>query len=220
MEKKSKARAGHSMLHETPSQLILLEEYRALHTDYLNLRTEGVNRVNFFITAMSVFLGGALVIASSNSKMPLLYFELIVLAAAIILGTIGLEIYNFLIYREIASDRHIRGLARIRNYFVKLDPQIRDYFVHKTHDAPSTTLKHGHSGLRRTLQIIEGFFIGLIFTVSSTFFSFSQVMNVAFGVAVAVLAILFLEMNARRRLRQAFSSAEAEIRFSNNDLAK
>ena len=37
MEKKSKRRAGRGVLQATPSQLILLEEYRALQTDYLNL---------------------------------------------------------------------------------------------------------------------------------------------------------------------------------------
>ena len=156
----------------------------------------------------------------SNSTIPILYFELILLAAAIILATIGLESYNFLIYREIASDRHIRGLARIRNYFVKLDAQTRDYFVNKIYDTPSTSLKHGHSGLRRTIQIIEAFLIGLIVAVSSTFFLFSPTMNIGFGVGATVLTIMFLEINARRRLSKAFKNAEAEMKYNNNDFTE
>jgi hypothetical protein len=212
-----KIKAMKNILEETSSQRILLEEYRALNADYLNLRSEGVSRVNFFITAMSVVLGGVLVIASNNSKLPIPYFKLILLTAALILATIGLEIYSYLIQRAISSDRLMRGLARIRNYFVKLDPQVRDYFVTQIYDVPTASLIHKHSGLRRTTQIIEGFFVGLIFTVLSTFLPFSQVMNIGFGVAVTVLTIMILELIARRKLDKAFKSAEAETKF-NDDL--
>jgi hypothetical protein len=217
MDRKSKARDINNILQETSSQRILLEEYRALNADYLNLRSEGVSRVNFFVTAMSVVLGGVLVIASSNSKLPVLYFKLILLTAALILATIGLEIYSYLIQRAISSDHLMRGLARIRNYFVKLDPQIRNYFVTKIYDTPTASLTHKHSGLRRTTQIIEGFFVGLIFTVSSTFFPFSETVILGLGVGVTAITILWLEINAHRRLNKAFKSAEAEMKF-NDDL--
>jgi len=207
------------MPQETSSQRILLEEYQALNADYLNLRSQGINRVNFFITAMSVVLGGVVVIASSNNRLPVLYFKLTLLTAALLLGTIGLEIYSYLIQREISSDRLMRGLARIRNYFVKLDPQIRDYFVTKIADTPTGSLIHKHSGLRRTVQIIEGFFVGLIFTVLSTIPPFSQVMNMGFGVGAIVLTIILLEIIARWKLDKAFKSAAAEMKF-NDDLNK
>ena len=216
MDRKSKARD--TILQETSSQRILLEEYRALNADYLNLRSEGINRVNFFITAMSVVLGGVLVIAS-DSKLPVLYFKLILSTAALILATIGFEIHSYLIQRAISSDRLMRGLARIRNYFVTLDPQIRDNFVTKIADAPTDSLIHKHSGLRRTIQIIEGFLVGLIFTVLSTLLPLSQVANMGFGVGVTVLTIILLEINARRKLDKAYKSAAAEMKFS-NDLNK
>jgi len=216
MDRKSKTRDN--ILQETSSQRILLEEYRALNADYLNLRSEGVNRVNFFITAMSVVLGGALVVASNN-KLPILYFKLILSTAALILASIGLEIHSYLIHREISSDLLMRGLARIRNYFVELDPQIRDNFVTKVFDTATGSLIHKRSGLRRTIQIIEGFLVGLIFTVLSTLLPISQIANIGFGVGVTILTIMLLEINARRKLNRAFKTATAEIRF-NDDLNK
>jgi hypothetical protein len=216
MDRKSKT--SDNILQETSSQRILLEEYGALNADYLNLRSEGVNRVNFFITAMSVVLGGVLVIASSN-KVPVLYLKLILSTAALILASIGLEIYSYLIHREISSDHLMRGLARIRNYFVKLDPQIRDNFVTKVDDTPTGSLVHKRSGLRRTIQIIEGFLVGLIFTVLSTLLPVSQVINIGFGVGVTILTMMLLEINARRKLSKAFKRATAEMKF-NDDLNK
>ena len=211
MNRKSKTRD--SILQETSSQRILLEEYRALNADYLNLRSEGVNRVNFFITAMSVVLGGVLVIASNN-KLPILYFKIILSTAALILASIGLEIHSYLIHREISSDLLMRGLARIRNYFVELDPQIRDNFVTKVFDTPTGSLIHKRSGLRRTIQIIEGFLVGLIFTVLSTLLPISKIANMGFGVGVTILTIMLLEINARRKLNRAFKTATAEIKFN------
>jgi hypothetical protein len=216
MDRKSKARVN--SLEETSSQRILLEEYRALNADYLNLRSEGVNRVNFFITSLSVVLGGALVVVSNN-KLPTLYFQLILAAATLILASIGLQIHGYLIHREVSSDLLMRGLARIRNYFVKLDPQIRDNFVTRLVDTPTGSLIHKHSGLRRTIQIIEGFLIGLIFTVISTLLPISQVINIGLGIGVTVLTIMLLELNARRKLNKAFNSAIADMKFE-DDLNK
>jgi hypothetical protein len=219
MDRKSRVKETVSISEETPSQRIMLEEYRFLYTDYLNLRTEGVNRVNFFITAMSVLLGGVLVIASS-SKMPVLYFKLILLAVSLILAIIGIEIYNYLIHRTISSDRRARGLARIRNYFIKLDPDIRDFFVNKIHDTPSTGLVHKQSGLRKTVEAIEGVFIGVIFAISSSFLLSSEVPSVAIGLGMTLLAILVLEANAHRRLNKALKNAIDEMKFSKNDPSK
>ena len=216
MDRKNKPRD--ISLEETSSQRILLEEYRALNADYLNLRSEGVNRVNFFITALSVVLGGVLVIAS-NTTLPILYFKFILSTAALILASIGFEIHGYLIHREISSALLMRGLARIRNYFVKLDPQIRDHFVTKVADTPTGSLIHKRSGLRRTIQIIEGFLVGLIVAVLSTLLPISQGVNVGFGVGVTVLTITLLEFKARRKLNQAFESAIAEMKF-NDDLNK
>jgi hypothetical protein len=211
MDRKNKSRD--IRLEETSSQRILLEEYRALNADYLNLRSEGVNRVNFFITALSVVLGGVLVIASSN-PLPRLYFEFLLSTAALILASIGFEIHGYLIHREISSALLMRGLARIRNYFVKLDPQLRDYFVTKIVDTPTGSLVHKRSGLRRTIQIIEGFLVGLIVAVLSTLLPISPVVNVGFGLVVTVLTITLLEFKARRKLNQAFESAIAEMKFN------
>src|SRR6266487_4361848 len=104
------------------SQSILLEEYRALHNDYIQQRSEGVTRMNYFIIAMSVLLGGIFVFASRNDVTTISYFRLVLLAALIILATVGIDVYSFLIQRNIDIDQDIRGKALAKKHFIKLDP--------------------------------------------------------------------------------------------------
>jgi hypothetical protein len=204
----------------TSSQSIMLEEFRGLHSDYIHQRTEGVTRVNFFITAMSVVLGGVLVFASSNNATIISYFRLILLAALMILVTIGLDVYNFLIQRDMATDRHIRGMARVRNYFVKLDPNLEDYFVNKIYDTPSGYLIAKSSGMRRSTEIVVGFLAGIFLTVLSSYFTFVLEINLAVGIGATVLTAVLLEMNARRRLEKARKNAEKETKFNKSPNAK
>ena len=202
-------------LSETSSQRILLEEYKSIHNDYLRLRSEGVTRVNFFITSASVALGGVLVLGSSNN-IPIIYFKIILLATLTLLAIIGLEIYYYLVQRDIGSDRHIRGLARIRNYFIEIDPSIKDYFVHTIYDIPTAYLIMKSSGMRRTTQIIEGFFVGSSLAILSTFLLLIPEVNFVIGLVAAILTITILEINARRKLGKASKRAEKEIKFDQN----
>jgi len=202
-----------TILPESPSQRILLEEYRSIHSEYLNRRDEGVTRLNFFITAASVLLGGALVLAGA-SNFPLVYFKIILLSAIFILLVIGLEICNFLVYRDIASDRDIRGLARIRNYFTKLDPELEQYFVTSTSDTPTGYISRNSSGMRRVAQVIVGFLFGLALTILSTFLFLSLVLNIVIGVGTTILVILIFEINARRKFKRTLENVEKNIKFA------
>ena len=66
-------------------------------------------------------------------------------------------------------DRYERGLARIRHYFIMLDPTIKDYFVTRSIEVPTSNISKNNSGMRRAAQIIEGFLIGLAVTTILTF---------------------------------------------------
>ena len=165
MAKKTENKDLVDFSHETSSQRILLEEFRLLQERYSNARSEGVTRLSFFITSTSVALGGVLVFVSGNLTLPVIYTKLIVLATLLFLSSIGLEIYNTLVFRDITTDRYERGLARIRHYFIKLDPQIKEYFVGKVIDIPTNFLIMKNSRMRRSAQLIIGFLLGLASTI-------------------------------------------------------
>jgi hypothetical protein len=200
------------LTEETSSQRILLEEYRLIENRYLRIRNEAVIRMNFFITSASVALGGVLVFASGNN-MPFIYFRLVLLVALIVLSAIGLDIFFFLIGRDIESDRYERGLARIRQYFVKLDPAIRDYFMNDIVDIPTRYIVRKLSGIRTALQIIECFLLGLGLTIAYTFLSIDTETLLLVGGIAAILIFIILELVARSMLAAAVKGAEKEIRF-------
>jgi hypothetical protein len=216
MVRKTEIKDKNPISPESASQRILLEEYRSIHSEYLNRRDEGVTRLIFFITAASVLLGGTLVFASGASNLPLVYFKIILLSAIFILTVIGLEICNFLVYRDIASDRDIRGLARIRNYFTKLDPELEEYFVTSTSDTPTGYISRNSSGMRRVAQVIVGFLFGLASAILSTFVFLPLGVNIAIGVGITILVVLILELNARRKFKRALENAEKNIKFKKN----
>lgn len=204
------------LVTETSSQRILLEEFRSLHNQYLNRRNEAVTRVNFFMTAASFALGGVLVFGSGSSSVSPVYFRIILMATLVILFIVGLEIYNYLIQRDLASDRDIRGLARIRNYFAKLDSDLEDYFVNIIHDIPTGYLINNSSGMRRVMQIIEGFLLGMALILISTFVTSLLEIYVAIGFGITTLIYLLLEANARRRFRKVLKAVEKDVKFKKN----
>ena len=200
----------------TSSQSILLEEYRALHGDYIQQRSEGITRMNFFITALSVVLGGVLIFASKTNATTFPYFSLVLLAALLILATIGLDVDSFLIQRNIDIDRDIRGMARVRNYFVNLDPGLKIFLVNDIYDTPTDHLVVKGSGMRRSAEIIVGFLIGIALTVLSTYFPLALEINIMIGVSVTILTALFLEFSAQRKLGKALRDAQKEMKLNIN----
>ena len=199
---------------ETSSQRILLEEYRLLQERYSNARSEGVTRLNFFITSASIALGGVLVFVSGKMALPLVYIKLIVLVTLILLSIIGLEIHNTLVFRDITTDRYERGLARIRHYFIKLDPQIKEYFVGKVTDIPTNFLIMKNSRMRRSAQIIIGFLLGLALTIIASFLPLPPEVDISIGIISVGIIYLILEISARRRLGNALQIAQKEVRFN------
>src|SRR5512138_41506 len=89
---------------ETPSQRILLEEYRLLQSRFIDLQSEGLTRMNFFITAASVSIGSFLIFGSSN--LPPLYFKITLLIIIALLSIIDIYICRFFISREIVADKY------------------------------------------------------------------------------------------------------------------
>jgi hypothetical protein len=203
MAKKVETQVLKKSTSSTSSQSILLEEYRALHSDYIQQRSEGVTRMNFFITAMSVVLGSVLIFVSKTNATTIPFFSLILLAALLMLATIGLDVYGFLIQRNIDIDRDIRGMARIRNHFVNLDPDLEKVFVVEIKDTSSNYLIAKGSGMRRSLEIIVGFLVGTAAVVLSSYISLKlEIKNIVIGVGMTIVTALFLEFIAQRKLKK------------------
>ena len=202
MVRKIKPKDADGFAPETPSQRILLEEFRYLQEHYLNNRDQGIVRMNFFITAASVAIGGVLVFGS-NSAVPVQYFKLILSTTLLLLMIIGLDLYSYLILRDISADRDERGLARIRKYFINLDPQIQGSFVTRYSDNPTRYLTYTGSGIRRITQVINSFLLGLMATILITFTSLIPETAILIGILTALIFFVILESNARRRLRKA-----------------
>jgi hypothetical protein len=200
------------------SQAILLEEYQALHEDYLHQRSEGVTRVNFYITAMSVILGGTLVFGSSDNPLIIVYLRPVLISATILLFVIGRDVYHYLVQRDLATDRAIRGMARVRHYFVKSDPSLKEHFINNVYDTPSGYLVAKNSGMRRTTEMILGFLLGIALAVVSSYFFTDIFLCFVVGAFSSIITALAFEMMARKKLDKALQKAEKDIRFNNPKL--
>jgi hypothetical protein len=203
---------------ETSSQRILLEEYRLLQSRFLDLQNEGLTRMNFFITAASVSIGSFLVFGSNNLSE--LYFKIILLIIVALLSMIDIYICRFFISREIAVDRYERGLARIRNYFVRIDADLKDYFVTKIFDVPTGNIKGNNSGMRQSAQLIGAFLLGLEGSILMTFTSLFVEIDILTGFVIAILAFSILEWNAQRRFKKVVEAVETEMKFKEKSNAK
>ena len=203
MAKKRETQASKDLTSNSSSEHILLEEYRALQGDYIQQRGEGVTRMNFFITAMSVILGGVLVFASRNNMTMISDPKLALLVALAIMITIGIDVYGFLTQRNINIDRDLRGMARIRSYFVNLDPNLEKFFMNGIQDTPTAFLIAKGSGMRRSTGIIVGFLAGFASAILSSYYVSSLEINIMIAIIFTILTVSFLEYFARRKLGKA-----------------
>lgn len=210
MAKATENKKQDTISHNESSQQILADEYRLLQGRFLSLRDEGINRLNFFITVASVSIGSLLVFGG-NSNMPPQYFKTILLIVLAVLALVNYDICKFLVSRDVVTDRYERGLARIRNYFVKLDPNISDYFVTNITDKPTNYLIQKNSGMQRTAQILEGFLLGLFAAILSTFSSLAIEFDFAIGCGVAILVFALLEIRAQIKFNRALARIKKEI---------
>jgi hypothetical protein len=204
MVRKRDTGVSKNLTSHSSSENILLEEYRALQGDYIQQRGEGVTRMNFFITAMSVILGGVLVFASGNNNTTMISdFKLVLLVALTIMITIGIDVYGFLTQRNINIDRDIRGMARIRSYFVNLDSDLEKFFINSIDDTPTAFLIAKGSGMRRSTEIIVGFLAGFASAILSSYYISSLEINIIIAIMFTILTASFLEYFARRKLGKA-----------------
>jgi amino acid permease len=187
----------------------LLQEFSQIDSERLRLRSEAVQRLNFFLTLTSAVLGGLVLFGNSANTSN---NEFLALAALIALSIIGWQTYDFIVGRDINSDRLLRAGGRIRRYFADNDPAIQKYLMWQIHDEPSKYITHNDSAVRRTIESILAFLVsfavGLLVNIIS---QQSFLTIVIIGVVTFIVFLSGLEFYASRRFHRAVIDAEAEM---------
>ena len=191
----------------------MLEEYKMLRERYHSVRNEGINRVNLLFTVTSAVLGGILLFDSKNSTFSSSFFQLVLIVLLSILAFVAHDIYLFMIARDRVSDRVERGMARVRRYFVERDKNLQDFITYPITDNPTHNLSRPSMGLRRSVQVIESFFITLIICVIANIFMLQFEIILFVGGVGFVLIFSILHYLSRRTLRKEMESVARFMKF-------
>ena len=95
----------------------LIAEFSQAFLELRRIRTEGITRLNFFVTLTTGVLGGIVFIIQLSSISPLAR-QLMAALGISLLVLLGWDVYRYLIFRDTSSDFNMRALGRIRRFFV------------------------------------------------------------------------------------------------------
>lgn len=189
----------------------LLQEFSQIDSERLRLRSEAVQRLNFFLTLTSAILGGLVLFGNSTNTSN---NEFLALAALVALSIIGWQTYDFIVGRDINSDRLLRAGGRIRRYFANNDPTIQKYLMWQVHDEPSKYITHNDSAVRRTIESILAFLISFAVGLFVNIISKQIFLIIVIIGAITFIIILSgLELYASRRFYKAVNDAKAEMLY-------
>lgn len=196
------------------SASFLIEEYKMCLESYNRMRDDGTNRLNFFIALASALLGGAVLIASNSTQLTRLDIEILLLVILAFLIFIGVDIYNFTLSRQFALDKWLRGMNRIRRYFVDHDMSIEKYLVHSLDDEPTGHITHRESvGIRRINQIILAFMIGLAAGDLLSMFNIVIVISALVGFLVMLISAFIFERSAIHKINKYITRIQNDVHF-------
>jgi len=190
----------------------LMAEYAELNQEFIRLRSEGLNRLNFFIAITSSVLGG-LVLLSQSGKAAGIFLQIVALGALFFLVLIGWDTFRFAISRDISTDQNIRCIGRIRRFFADDYSPIAKHLPWQADDEPTKWVKRNSSGIRRTSQSIISLLLSLIIAVSVSFFTNQPIILGSSGIISFGIAYALLRFYANRRLKKALLSAITERKF-------
>jgi hypothetical protein len=196
---------------DSASSEFMLEEYKMLRERFHSLRNEGVSRLSFFIALTSAVIGGVLVL---GNNIPLASFRLMLLAALILLASVGADVVQFMVTRDSVTDRVERGMNRVRRYYIQHDPSLKDFVIFPYHDEPTSYItKQGVLGIRRTALTVQSFTVGLAVGVVADWLNVRFEVSVALGLIAFAANFLILEQNAKRKFAKALVQAESNVKF-------
>jgi len=185
----------------------LLSEYSEIFEEFRRVRTEGVQRLNFFVTLTSGVLGG-LAILSQLTALNFFIFQILGIFLIAVLILFGWEVFRYLVSRDINSDFNMRAMGRIRRYFVEKDPEITNYLLWSSDDEPYLLQQYRTlSSLIVTMIYLMGILItldtGMILSIS--LIPIKAI--IAIGVIVFLISIYLLRIYAKKRINMAYAKA-------------
>lgn len=197
----------------TASEEFLLIELSEIYQEFRRLRDEGVRRLNFYITLVSGFLG-ALLILMQFSAISGQTLHLVSIVALGLLFLLGWDTFRYLISRDIGSDFNMRAMARIRHYFVRLDPKLEDYVLWDTNDNPSFYVDRKLLPMTvTTMSILMGLLVALAVGAMTDLLAAHIILTITAGLVAFILVFGVLLLYARWRYKRAHQVARRLVKF-------
>jgi len=197
---------------DTRNTEFMLTIYNQITEETRRLRTEGLSRLNFFITITSSVLAGLIVLAQINTANPR-NTQFFSVGALIFLILLGWNVFRFIVSRDISTDLNIRATGRINRYFSDRDPSIREYLTWQDHDEPTPWITNNMSNLRGTAQSILSSLVAVVSGASIFFITDNLIFALIGGVYMFVVALVSLQIYAQQRFKKATERARSQIRF-------
>lgn len=190
----------------------LIAEYNEISKDTRRLRQEGANRLNFFITITSSIFA-FLAFLAQKSPTNSTSFQSISLGAFLSLLLIGIDTLNTVIRRDINTDLNVRATSRIRLFFSKQSPEIKQYLTWRCHDEPTPWIKNNNSSFRRTVQYILSINCAIIASLIINLLGGQSVIIIIVGFIVFVGSVISFWAYAMRQFNIAHLLAQDNVRF-------
>jgi len=195
----------------------LLAEYNELNGEVNRLRDEGMKRLNFFITMTTSVLGG-LAILSGWRTISTYQFHLIAIVALLFLLIVGWGTFRFSIYRDIDIDFQIRSIARIRRYFINLDPSIHTFLSEGKDDDEPTRYITGEnvSTFRTTTHTIISLFFSATIGLVVNMFLDNVLTSIVIGLVGFPLVFFVIDNYIKSMFKKALENAKKSMQFPKN----
>jgi len=188
----------------------LLAEFANVESERLRLKSEAIQRLNFFLTVTSAVLGGLLLFTQFKSTINV-KFEYVAIIALGFLSIIGWQTFRFVVQRDINTDLILRAGGRIRRFFVDNDPAIKPYLMWEDHDEPTGYVLKNDSAIRRTNQTTLALLLSLMVGIIVSLFLDGLLIFSVVGLFSFVGMLMGLEAFAGRRFRKIAFKAQDEI---------
>lgn len=201
--------------NDKDSATFLITEYNQIADETKRLRSEGLNRLNFFITITSSTLAGLVVLSQSNTAT--MTVQLISLGAIVFLMLLGWNTFRFIISRDINTDFNLRAMGRISRFFIDRDPSLAQYLSWQKDDEPTKWVTRNSSSLRSSAQFIFCSLLALLCSIFVYMFR-DLIWSLTGGFFGFFVGLFTLRTYAERRFRQAERMAAKQVKFARSGL--
>lgn len=188
----------------------LLKELEIISNDIARFRSEGINRLNFFISMTTAILGGLAFLFSMTTYD---IFQFALAGGFFLLILIGWNAFQYLIERDIASDRNARATARIRRFFLDKFPVLEKHITWHMYDDPTSWVTANKSNMRKTVQYILSAIIAILSGVIASNLIAMMYISILIAIIFIPLTFFVLEMYAKLKFKKATNEAISSIRF-------